>query len=111
MPHPDDQDLVARVLAADEGAFRLLYERYFPRVLAHAARRLGPGGAARAATEATFVELVGALSGYRGDIPLDAFVFLILRRRIHQASAPATHPAAPPARARVAAPQPARALL
>jgi DNA-directed RNA polymerase specialized sigma24 family protein len=111
MPHPEDRDLVARVLAADEAAFHRLYERYFPRVLAFAARRLAPGGAVRAATEAIFMELFEALSTYRADVPLDAFVFGIVRRRLDSASAPAPRAAAPPARLSEVVPRLARAVV
>jgi DNA-directed RNA polymerase specialized sigma24 family protein len=94
MPHPNDLDLAGRVIAADRAAFDQLYERFFPRVLAYARRRLGPGLPALTVTEESLAELIRALPRYAGAGPLDAFALEIVRRRVANARARSARPLA-----------------
>ena len=94
MPRPCDLALVQQVLAADRRAFDQLYERLFPRVLAHARRRLGVGTTANAVAAASLEELFDTLPSYRGEISLEAFAFEIVRRRSGNALATSARPLA-----------------
>jgi RNA polymerase sigma-70 factor (ECF subfamily) len=66
-PAVEDAALVAAA-RADRQAFRLLYERYFPRVYAYCYLRLGSREAAEDAAADVFLKALGGLEGYRGGV-------------------------------------------
>ncbi len=89
MPHPADLELTRRVLAGERAAFDDLFDRAFAPVLAHAARRLGPGARARAVTDTSLRELLDFLPRYGGRMSLDALALAIVRRQTEEALAEA----------------------
>jgi RNA polymerase sigma-70 factor (ECF subfamily) len=78
-----DAEAVARCLARrdqpDHAAFRALYERHAPQVLAFLERLLGDAAAAEDALQETFVRLYRGLEGYDPARPLAPYVFRIAR--------------------------------
>ncbi|HEY4061039.1 MAG TPA: RNA polymerase sigma-70 factor [Puia sp.] len=52
-----DEELIQRISRDDEQAFRLLYERYWDKMLAHAYWKLGSGGEAEEIVQDAFVGL------------------------------------------------------
>src|SRR6187549_1291974 len=61
-------------------AVELVFEKYGARLEYRARRRLGDEGASRNAYVDTFVSLRSELDRFRWTYPLEAFVFLTLRR-------------------------------
>jgi RNA polymerase sigma-70 factor (ECF subfamily) len=64
-PEADD-DVLAIAARTDRQAFRLLYERYFPRIYGYCYLRLGSREAAEDATGDVFVKALAGLPRYRG---------------------------------------------
>ena len=81
MPHSADLAIARRALSGERAAFDELYERLYGPLLAHPAKRLGPGPRALAVTEASFAELFERLPSYGGKIPLAALALTIVQRR------------------------------
>lgn len=70
----DDGVLLERARAGDEGAFRLLVERYEPRVAAAVVGMLGPGDEAEDVGQETFIRLYRSLDRFRGDASLGTYL-------------------------------------
>ena len=70
----DDRELLERARNGDEAAFRLLVERYEPRVAATVVGMLGPGDDAEDVGQETFIRLYRGLDRYRGDSSLATYV-------------------------------------
>jgi RNA polymerase sigma-70 factor (ECF subfamily) len=69
-----DGALIDRARAGDERAFRLLVERYEPRVAATVIGMLGPGDDADDVGQETFIRLYRSLDRFRGDSSLATYL-------------------------------------
>ncbi len=80
---PSDSNLIAAMLAGDEGAFRAFFEAYFPRVYRFALPRLGNDAeACKEVVQATLVKAMRGLAGFRGEAALFSWLCQICRRQI-----------------------------
>ena len=88
-----DRALIERARSGDDRAFRLLVERYEPRVAATVIGMLGPGDEADDAGQETFIRLYRSLDRFRGEASLATYLTRIAinlsltalrkRKRIH----------------------------
>lgn len=77
-----DDELIGRVLAGDEAAFGVLYDRYFNRVYRFVGRRLNNRADVEDTVQEVFIAVFSALDSYRGDAPFGAWVLGVSRRTI-----------------------------
>ncbi len=94
VPITDDQ-LIEKILAGDEPAFRVLYDRYFPRVYGFVQRRLDNHADVEDTVQEVFIAVFSALESYRGDAPFGAWVLGISRRTIAGRFKRKRHPVVP----------------
>jgi RNA polymerase sigma-70 factor (ECF subfamily) len=79
----EDQLMARRLLGGDEKAFRDLFERSFPRLYRYALARLGGDREeARDIVQQTFCKVFEALGTYRGEAPLDGWIYRICRNAL-----------------------------
>jgi RNA polymerase sigma-70 factor, ECF subfamily len=79
----DDRQLVGRLLAGDESAFRSFFEEYFDRLFRFAmARTRGNADLAQEAVQRALVRAVRGLGGYRGDAALFTWLAQICRNEL-----------------------------
>lgn len=78
----DDRALVRRMLGGDEGAFDEFFEAYFDRVFRFARRRTRRDDEAEDAAQATLVQAVRKLDGWRGEAALFTWLCSICRREL-----------------------------
>jgi RNA polymerase sigma-70 factor (ECF subfamily) len=74
MTDPTDNELLTRVRAGEQLAFRLLIERYQPMVASVVIGMLGRGDDADDVGQETFIRLHGAIAQFRGDAALGTYV-------------------------------------
>ena len=74
---PSDEALMARYVAGDEEAFRLLFERYAPIVYGMSQRHLRNEDLAREVTQQTFFRMHGARNDFRPDGKLRPWLLTI----------------------------------
>ncbi len=78
-----DRDLVRRILAGDQAAFRRLFDGYFPRLYRFALVRLGGDhDAAEDVVQLTFCKAIERLDGYRGEAALYTWFCQICRNTL-----------------------------
>lgn len=79
----DDQQLLAAI-QRDPEAFRILYRKYFPRVYAYIAYRVGHVQDTEDLTAETFLQVVTSIRSfqYRGEGALAAWIFRIAYHRV-----------------------------
>jgi RNA polymerase sigma-70 factor (ECF subfamily) len=90
----DDHELVGLVLGGEDGAFRVLVERYEQVVAATVIRMLGPGDDAEDVGQETFIRFYRAIETFRGEASVKTFLTRIamnlslnaLKRRRRMAS-------------------------
>jgi RNA polymerase sigma-70 factor (ECF subfamily) len=70
-----DRAVLARVVERDQTAHRILFERYYKRVLAFVRRRLGDEGLAEEVATDVFFEVWRNASAYRGESPVTTWIF------------------------------------
>lgn len=70
-----DRELLARVVERDQAAHRVIFERYYKRVLAFVRRRVGDEGLAEEITTDVFFEVWRNAAAYRGESPVTTWVF------------------------------------
>ncbi len=75
--HPIWRLQVDDLLAGKPDAYIDWFDRWYPRVHAWALRRARDPDAARDLTERSMFQIVQALPGYDGSIPLDRFVLAV----------------------------------
>jgi RNA polymerase sigma-70 factor (ECF subfamily) len=80
-PVPENE-LIERVARGDEDAFRVLYERYFPRVYSFLRRRLPNRADVEETTQEVFINVFSSLPSYRGEAPFAAWVLGVTRRTL-----------------------------
>ena len=79
----DDRQLVERLLAGDERAFKAFFDEYFPRVYRFALPRLNrDADLAKDVVQGTLIKAVRGLAGFRGDAALFTWLCQICRREI-----------------------------
>jgi RNA polymerase sigma-70 factor (ECF subfamily) len=70
-----DRAALARVVERDQAAHRVLFERYYKRVLAFVRRRVGDDGLAEEVATDVFFEVWRNASAYRGESPVTTWIF------------------------------------
>lgn len=70
----DDQELVTLALGGNDGAFRILVERYERVVAATVIRMMGPGDDAEDVGQETFIRFYRALGSFRGDASIKTYL-------------------------------------
>jgi RNA polymerase sigma-70 factor (ECF subfamily) len=79
----DDEELIGRVVGrGDRAAFKLLYERYFPRVYSFVARRLSNRADVEETVQEVFLGVFTGLGSFRGEGAFAAWVLGIARRTV-----------------------------
>lgn len=77
-----DEVLIQRVEDGDQGAFQILYERYFPRVYRFVRRRLDNPADTEETVQEAFFNVFSSISSFRGEAPFEAWVLGLTRRTI-----------------------------
>jgi RNA polymerase sigma-70 factor (ECF subfamily) len=96
VPQDDpDSGLIPAVVAGDERAFQILYDRYFPRVHDFVQRRLRNRADTEETVQEVFINLLGAIESYRGEAPFGAWVFGVTRRTVASRFKRKRHPTVP----------------
>ena len=70
-----DRAMLARVVERDQAAHRVIFERYYKRVLAFVRRRVGDDGLAEEVTTDVFFEVWRNAAAYRGESPVTTWIF------------------------------------
>jgi RNA polymerase sigma-70 factor (ECF subfamily) len=70
-----DRELLARVVERDQAAHRVIFERYYKRVLGFVRRRIGDEGLAEEITTDVFFEVWRNAAAYRGESPVTTWIF------------------------------------
>jgi len=78
-----DRDLIEGILERDEGAFNVLYERYFRRVYNFAYSRMRNRADAEEVAQETFAAVFSSMSAYRGRSSLLSWIYGIARNTIN----------------------------
>jgi RNA polymerase sigma-70 factor (ECF subfamily) len=79
----DDRQLVARLLAGDERAFREFFDEYFDRLYRFAmSRTRGDGSFAEEAAQRALIRAVRRLDGFRGESSLFTWLARICRNEL-----------------------------
>ena len=92
MPIVEPLDLIARTRGGDDAAFATLVSTYQARVFRWAFALTGDRDEAEDVTQEVFVKVYRKLGSYRGDGPLDAWLYRITRRVALRARRPAVPP-------------------
>jgi RNA polymerase sigma-70 factor (ECF subfamily) len=77
-----DAELLARVCAGERAAFDQLYDRFFPRVHAFVARRIGNRADVEEIVQEVFLGVFSSLASFRGEGAFAAWVLGVARRTI-----------------------------
>lgn len=78
-----DRALARRILAGDQGAFRRLFDSFFPRLYRFALARLGGDhDAAEEVVQLTFCKAIERLDGYRGEAALYTWFCQVCRNTL-----------------------------
>lgn len=77
---PEPLEVVARTRGGDHSAFSALVSAYQPRVFRWAFALTGDQDEAEDVTQEVFVRVYRKLAGFRGEGPLDAWIYRITRR-------------------------------
>jgi RNA polymerase sigma-70 factor (ECF subfamily) len=70
-----DREAIARVVERDQAAHRLIFERYYRRILAFVRRRLNDDGLAEEVATDVFFEVWRNAASYRGESPVSTWIF------------------------------------
>ncbi len=90
-----DEELVSRILAGDEAAFELLYQRYFKRIYRFVDRRLSNTADVEETVQEVFFNVFASLASYRREAPFSAWVLGLARRTIAGRFKRKRHPTVP----------------
>jgi RNA polymerase sigma-70 factor (ECF subfamily) len=77
-----DEVLVEQLRLGNQGAFDLLYDRYFKRIFHFVDRRLNNRADTEETVQEVFCNVFTSIDGYRGEAPFGAWVFGLARRTI-----------------------------
>jgi RNA polymerase sigma-70 factor (ECF subfamily) len=79
----NESELIRRMLAGDERAFKTFFENYFPRVYRFALPRVGGDvDVAKEVVQTTMIKAVRNMASYRGEAALFTWICQICRRQI-----------------------------
>jgi RNA polymerase sigma-70 factor (ECF subfamily) len=70
-----DRAMLARIIERDQAAHRVIFERYYKRVLAFVRRRVGDEGLAEEVATDVFFEVWRNAAAYRGESPVTTWIF------------------------------------
>ena len=70
-----DRAVLARIVERDQAAHRLIFERYYKRVLAFVRRRVNDDGLAEEVATDVFYEVWRNAAAYRGESPVTTWIF------------------------------------
>jgi len=90
-----DEELIRSVCAGDEGAFGLLYERYFPRVYGFVNRRMNNRADTEEAVQEVFINVFSSLASFRGEASFAAWTLGVARRTVASRFKRKRHPMVP----------------
>ncbi len=79
--HEPDRELASRMAAGRDDAFRLFFDRYFPRVYRFCLRRLSED-AAEEVTQSVMINAVRHIASYRGEAGLFTWLCQIARHEV-----------------------------
>ncbi len=79
---PTDDTLVHRAQRGDRGAMVQLYQRYVSEIYGYAYNQLGSVQDAEDVTSETFLRVVGALGGYRGQSSFRTWLYAIAHNQV-----------------------------
>jgi len=77
-----DEVLVQQLRLGNQGAFDLLYDRYFKRIFHFVDRRLNNRADTEETVQEVFCNVFTSIDGYRGEAPFGAWIFGLTRRTI-----------------------------
>jgi len=77
-----DEELIERVCGGERASFEALYERYFPRVFAFVARRLGNRADVEETVQEVFFGVFSSLASFRREGAFAAWVLGVARRTV-----------------------------
>jgi RNA polymerase sigma-70 factor (ECF subfamily) len=80
-PSPSDEELVLLAQKGKQDAFALLYERYFPNVLARVRFKI-PENDVEDVTQEIFIAVLKSLNGFRGQAKFSTWLWTITHRKI-----------------------------
>src|SRR5438874_1689569 len=85
MAQPTDTQVLRRVRCGEQGAFTILFDRYYARILEYAVCVVQDEEAARAAVSRTFVKAFrDARRGRQGACGYPAHLYRVCRRHVHR---------------------------
>lgn len=90
-----DEELLDRITGGDEGAFNLLYERYFKRVYGFVAKRMGNRADIEEVTQEIFISVLSSVDSFRGEGAFPAWLFGVSRRVVANRFKRKRHPTVP----------------
>jgi RNA polymerase sigma-70 factor (ECF subfamily) len=90
-----DEDLVFEIVAGDEAAFELLYQRYFKRIYRFVDKRLSNSADVEETVQEVFISVFSSLETYRREAPFSAWVLGLTRRTIASRFKRKRHPTVP----------------
>ncbi len=90
-----DEDLVSEILAGDEAAFELLYQRYFKRIYRFVDKRISNTADVEETVQEVFFNTFSSLANYRREAPFSAWVLGLARRTIASRFKRKRHPTVP----------------
>jgi RNA polymerase sigma-70 factor (ECF subfamily) len=70
-----DRDAIARIVDRDQVAHRLIFERYYRRILSFVRRRVNDEGLAEEIATDVFFEIWRNAASYRGESPVSTWIF------------------------------------
>jgi RNA polymerase sigma-70 factor (ECF subfamily) len=70
-----DRDAIARIARHDQAAHRLIFERYYKRILSFVRRRVNDEGLAEEIATDVFFEVWRNAAAYRGESPVSTWIF------------------------------------
>ncbi len=92
---PTDTELIERVLEGDQGAFEMLYDRYFPRILAFVNKRVSNRADAEEIVQEVFINIFSSLGTFRAEAPFAAWALGVARRTVWNRFKKKRHPTVP----------------
>ena len=75
----EDMALVKNILSGSRGSFDIFFERYFQKVYSYVFLKNQDHSETQDFVERAFVTAIKSLKNYEGDIPLDSWVYFIIR--------------------------------
>lgn len=77
-----DDELIEGIKSGNEPAFRVFYDRYFPRVYHFVKQRLRNPADCEEVVQEVFINVVGSIESFRGESALSSWIYGVTRRTI-----------------------------